>query len=178
MESGAEYNMLTRARSVIPPAGLALTLLLGGCGQPTSVDAGPGEGAVMGSSAEVDARCSLTAMALAKQYGRVDSISGSFPSSIAGVREYQTNRNGPDGPSPVSPLPDHAADEAVALCYFDGDFNRIAKGPPLGADGSTPSPVKYTRLGILVFQDGSAVLEGFGSNSGAPPTGPSPASPS
>ena len=147
---------------------VSLAFWISACGQPsTTVPAAE-------PSQEVDDPvCSQEGVALASAYGRVDKVVAAYHSRASEMASYQENRHGPTGPRATSQLRQRPAGEEVTLCYFDGEFE-LTHGPP----AATTAPVAPTagrqrdRLSIVVFSDGTAVLDAVGSRETLRTTGP------
>jgi len=151
--------MLNMRRSVVVPAavvGLA-AVALAGCGRaghPAVRASGPSSAAAAAAGPSAQQTCNGSAMAEAKSIGRVDAVSGAFPSTAGRVAAWQEARVASQGkPGTTSSWRSHPSDEAVVVCYFDGEF--MTPLPPPAPGGTAPRA--HDRYVIVVGADGTAV---------------------
>jgi len=117
--------------------------------------------------------CATQGMQAAQGYGRVDRISGAYPSTAGDLATFQENQNAPDGPSGAqSSLLSRPPTDKVTFCYYDGSFH-VAKGPPPDLNGVVATPAQE-RMSVIVFEDGTTELVAVGPKQYFPVEGPDP----
>jgi hypothetical protein len=126
--------------------GFAVTLA---CTQP-----GPGPASVAG--------CDGPGLALARVYGTDARVAAGFALTAGRLADRQERPN-PGGPQVIgSSWRARPSNELVSLCYYDGTFDRFAKGPAPAASGPTAPAGPYDRLEIVVDSSGAASLMSAG----------------
>ena len=103
--------------------------------------------------------CATTGLGLANAYGHLAVISGSFQLTAGQVAAWQERSRGPNLPHvATSPWRTHAADEPVAVCYYDGVFDNLAlPGGPPGYGATAPATRAIDRIIVLVDRTGAAL---------------------
>lgn len=96
--------------------------------------------------------CEGSGRGLAEQYGASVQLLASHPTTELRFEAWADSRRDPKAPRPTPSEPPGGS-RFVALCYFDGAFNEIPKGPPPGIE-----PADYRRISVLAFEDGEARL--------------------
>lgn len=96
--------------------------------------------------------CEGSGRELAGQYGDSVELLAFHPSTELRLEAWADRWREPGAPRPT---PSEPADGSrfLALCYFDGTFNEIPKGPPPGIE-----PIDYRRISVLAFEDGETRL--------------------
>lgn len=148
-------------------------ILSAGCGE-ARVDLATEKVASSDESDEMEQRaensCETVGKERALRMGTVEGISNAHPAKMGDFVNWEESRFGPDGPQPGSPYGDREPDSFVALCYYDGEFSGIPKGPP---DEMSRGP--YKRVAIAVVEDNETRLLSAGyedtlDNHDAPPS--------
>lgn len=169
-----EFTLLRRVGIKLPSVILMIgvILLLESCADP--VELAPSSANSTGASEASDTRCTGPGAQYANRNGRVDRVAASYRSTNRDMVRYQESRSGKQGPGVASySVRNRPPDEGVSLCYYDGVFD-LYKGPPPPTSGSPPAYSLPTRLSLLVFEDGTIEVEGFGRREDFPASGPTP----
>lgn len=133
----------------------------GGGDTPTATPA-PSFSVATGLSSTAVHTCTTTGKAFVDQEGQPQLLSGAYQSTAVAVAQWQQNRSGPNGPHATSGfIASLPPTEQVDVCYFDGTFTGIPKGPP-PAPGVSPAPADYTRVIVEVSANHGSELDGAG----------------
>lgn len=107
------------------------------------------------------------ALAIARQYGSVTGVVAGELTNAADVAAWQENRDAPVF-RPDSIFRSLSASVPVAVCVYSGQFNA-----PMGPGGGSALSDPYDRLTLIVFSDGSEVLDSASHSSISRPRTPS-----